>query len=126
MTPELVLGSTWPVFIGFTVLCMCGCAAIIGISLARDWRPARHAFPFALLLGVIDRLLTYALFNGNLLSPGGAVIDLYCILMSALLAYHYTLSRQLARQYPWMYRRFLVFGWRRVRNRSARDVLAKI
>lgn len=117
MMPEIVLGSSWAVFVAFTVLCMCSCSAIIGISLAHEWRPARHVLPFALLLSVIDRVLVSTLFGGDLLSPGGAVIDSYCILMSALLAYHYALSRQLVRQYPWMYRQFLVFGWRRLRSR---------
>jgi hypothetical protein len=119
MIEEMILGSTWPVFIAFTVLCMCGCAVMIGVSFAQEWRPARHLLPLGLVLSAIDRGAVYALFNGNLLSPGGALIDTYCILMSALLAYHYTLSRQLVRQYPWLYRRFFLLGWRRIRTRSA-------
>jgi hypothetical protein len=116
MMPQIILGSSWQVFIEFTIFCMCGCSAMIGISLAREWRPARHVLPFVLLLAVIDRVLVSTSFGGDLMSAGGAVIDSYSIMMSALLAYHYALSRQLVRQYPWMYRRFLVFGWRRLRT----------
>ena len=119
MNPDVVLGSSWPVFIIFTVFCMSGCAAITGMALAREWRPARHILPFGVGLVIVDRALVYVLFNASLLSPGGLLLDSYCILMSALLAYHYTLSQQLVRQYPWMYRRFLLFGWRRIRTRSA-------
>ena len=118
MNPELILGSSYPVFFGFTVICMCGCAALLGIRIAREWRPARHLIPFGITLGLIDRALVYFLFRGELLSPTGFIIDTYCILLAATLAYRFTLSAQLVCQYPWMYRRFLLLGWRRLRARQ--------
>ena len=116
MISEQTLGNSYPVFVGLTLVCMCGCGGLIGAAIARQWRPARHVIPFGLALGIIDRTLTFLLFQGDLLSPGGFVIDTYCILLAAVLAWRYTLASQLVRQYPWMYRRSLLLGWRRARQ----------
>ena len=116
MKETLILGTTYPVFIGVTLICMCGCAIAMGRGLARAWRPARHALPYGLLLGIADRLIIHTLFGGDIMSVTGFVIDTYCILITALVAYRYTLAAQMVRQYPWLYRRFLIFGWRRSRT----------
>jgi hypothetical protein len=115
---ELILGNSYAVFAGFTVTCMCSAAAFLGMTFAREWRPARHLLPFGIALGLIDRLVAHALFQADLFSPGGFTIDTYCILLAAVLAYRLTLAAQLQRQYPWIYRRFLLFGWRRIPTRS--------
>jgi hypothetical protein len=112
----LILGTTYPVFIGVTLVCMCGCAILMGRALARSWQPARRAVPYALLLAIADRLLIYGLFNGDITSIPGFIVDLYCILLAGLVAYRFTLAGQMVRQYPWLYRRFLIFGWRRRRE----------
>jgi hypothetical protein len=114
MNFEFVLGSDFAVFAGFTVLFMGSCAALTGMKLAREWQPARHLVPYALALGVLDRLLGHALFGSDLLSATGLAIDTYVVLMAALLAYHRVLAQMLVRQYPWMYRQFLIFGWRSI------------
>lgn len=114
MNPELVLGNSIAVFAGFTLLCMGSCAALTGMNLARQWQPARNLVPYALALGLIDRLLGHALLGSDLFSATGFAIDTYVILMAALLAYHRVLGCLLVRQYPWMYRHFLFFGWRNV------------
>lgn len=112
----LLLGTTYPVFIGVTLICMCGCAILMGRALASSWKPARRAVPYALLLGIADRLLIYGLFNGDITSITGYIVDQYCILLAALVTYRFTLAGQMVRQYPWLYRRFLIFGWRRRRQ----------
>ena len=114
--PTLILGTTVPVFIGVTLIVMCGCAILMGRALASSWQPARRAVPYALLLGIADRLLIYGLFNGNIASITGFIVDTYCISMAALITYRFTLAGQMVRQYPWLYRRFLIFGWRRRRQ----------
>jgi branched-chain amino acid transport system ATP-binding protein len=63
-------------------------------------------------LAFADRFLIYALFDGDIESVSGFAIDLYCILLSALIAYRLTLAAQMVRQYPWLYERVLLFGWR--------------
>ena len=115
MNPELILGNSYAVFLGLTLCCMCSTAALLGKTFAREWRPARHLLPIGIALGLVDRALAHALFQANLLAAGGLLIDTYCILLAATMAYRWTLSSQLQRQYPWMYQRFLLFGWRRIR-----------
>jgi hypothetical protein len=112
MTPQMVLGTTLPVFIGVTLVLMCGCAILMGRALALSWRPARHAVPYGLLLAFADRFLIYALFDGDMKAVGGAIVDTYCILFCALITYRLTLAEQMVRQYPWLYERVLLFGWR--------------
>ena|ERR1700680_723750 len=115
MIETLILGTTYPVFIGVTIICMCGCSIMMGRALAEAWRPARHALPYALLLGVADRVIIHTLFGGDIASVSGFIIDTYFILLAALVTYRYTLATQMVRQYPWLYRRFLILGWRRIR-----------
>jgi hypothetical protein len=111
----LILGTTLPVFIGVTVVVICGCAVLMGRALARSWQPARRAVPYALLLAITNRLLICGLFNGDITSITGFIVDTYCILLAALVTYRFTLAGQMVRQYPWLYRRFLIFGWRQRR-----------
>jgi len=127
MTPELLLGNSYAGFIGFTVLVMCSAAALIGRQLAQTWRPARRLIPYGIVLTIVDRLLGHVLTGSQLASPGGWLIDSYCILMASGLGYRYVLAQRLAQQYPWMYRPFLWFGWRRVdRISQTQDHVAEL
>ena len=116
MTARQLLGADFAVWFGVIVL-MCGCAHLMGRALAQSWRPARAAVPYALILGVADRGLIYALFGGNLFSVTGFIIDSYLILMTAVVTYHLTLSAQMVRQYPWLYERHLFLTWRAKREK---------
>jgi small-conductance mechanosensitive channel len=116
VSPGLLLGTDLAVWFGVTVVLMCGCAHLTGRALAQSWRPARHAVPYALMLGVADRFLIYALFGGNLLSISGFIIDTYLILMTAVVTYHVTLAAQMVRQYPWLYERHMLITWRAKRG----------
>ena len=112
MTARMILGTSLPVFIGVTLILMCGCAILMGRALAAAWRPARDAVPYGLMLAAADRFLIYALFGGDITSVSGFALDTYCILFSALITYRLTLAAQMVRQYPWLYERVLLFGWR--------------
>ena len=65
---EELLGISWPIFIGLTLVLFGGCAFMTGQSLASGWRPAWLALPYALLLAAGDRFLAFALFQRPLLS----------------------------------------------------------
>ena len=110
------LGTTLPVFIGLTVMLMGGTACLTGQALARNWRPVWQTLPYALLLGLGDRFLTYALFDGELLNPLGYVVDTAIILAIGLLAYRLTRVHRMVSQYPWLYRRAGPFAWREIEN----------
>ncbi len=109
---ESLMGTTPGVFIGITLIFMGGCSFMTGQALASTWRPAWHAFPYTLLLGCGDRFLVFALFQGNLFSPAGYVIDTIILLAVTLVAYRITRARQMATQYPWLYERAGLFGWK--------------
>lgn len=109
---EPVLGSTIGTFLGVTVVLFGFAAVMTGQALARTWRPAWHLVPYALLLAVGARFITYALFDGELLSPGGYVAGAVVLLVLSLLSYRATLARKMVTQYPWLYDRDGVFTWR--------------
>lgn len=109
---EALLGTSIPVFIGVT-LCLIGFAAFMtGQALAATWKPVWQVILYSLLLGFADRFLTWALFQGELLSLSGYVIDTIAIILIALTAYRLTLARRMTVQYPWLYERTGIFTWR--------------
>ncbi len=112
ITDKLILGTSLLVFLLVTVVLMGTCAILAGRALARAWRPARSILPYALLLAFTSRFLIYALFGGNLQAVWGFVIDLYVILLAALLSYRLTMVKQMVRQYPWLYEPVFWFSWR--------------
>ncbi len=106
------LGSSWPVFIGLTVMIFGGAAFLTGQALARTWQPQLLLLPYSLLLGCGDRFLVYALFGGELLSVAGYLVDSLVLLAIAALAYQLTRAHKMVSQYPWLYERRGLFGWR--------------
>lgn len=110
---DSLLGASPGAFLGLTLLLFGGAALATGRALARHWRPAWQTLPYAALLGVGDRFLLYALFDGSLLSASGYVIAVLILLALALLAYRLTLARGMVRQYPWLYETAGPLSWRR-------------
>jgi len=113
---EGALGTTLPVFIGLTLVLFGGAAFLTGQALASGWQQAWKAVPYALLLGVGDRFLTYAMFEGELLTLSGYLIHSAVLLAICLLAYRLTKARKMVSQYPWLYERDGLFGWRQRRH----------
>jgi branched-chain amino acid transport system ATP-binding protein len=107
-----LLGTTWPAMIWITLIFMGGCAFMTGQSLARTWRPLWQTIPYALLLGLADRFLVFALFEGQLLSIAGYLADGTFLVAVAVATYRATRARMMVTQYPWLYQRDGLFGWR--------------
>ena len=104
-------GVSFPVFLGITLILGGGCAFMTGRALALSWRPQWHYVVYALMLAAADRFLTFALFDGALLSVGAYVIDACLLIVIATLAFRLTRARQLVRQYPWDYETsFFIFS----------------
>lgn len=110
---EELLGARLGVFLGLTVCVMGFAAYATGQALANTWKPLWHAVLYAVLLGFGDRFLGFALFEGELLSPSGYLIDTAVLVAIALLGYRLNLARKMVRQYPWLYQRSGPFSWRR-------------
>jgi hypothetical protein len=87
-------------------------AFLAGQAAARSWRPAWRILPAATLLAAADRFLLYALFDAELASPGGFLIAAAILAGLAATAYYLTRARKMVQQYPWLYERRGLFGWR--------------
>ena len=110
-----LLGTSLPVFIGLTVMIMGFACFMTGQALANTWRPMWHIVPYSFLLGFADRFLTWGLFEGELLSISGYIIDSLVLLGIAATAYRLTQARRMVMQYPWIYERSGPFSWREKR-----------
>ena len=106
------IGSGLGVFIGVTLGVIGFAAFMTGQAVANTWKPAWHAVAYALLLGCADRFLVYALFDGELLSLAGYVLDSAVLIAIALAAFRMAQVRKMVQQYPWLYARAGIFAWR--------------
>ncbi len=106
-----LLGTSWSVTLAVTIIFMGGCAIITGRALADSWRPAWLVVPYVLLLGLANRFLIFALFDGALLSLSGFVVHTAILLAMALASYRATRARRMVTQYPWLFVRAGPFGW---------------
>lgn len=109
---EEFLGVSWPVFIGLTIVLFGGAAWLTGQAVASGWRPVSYVVGYTLLLGLGDRFLTFALFGGPLLSLQGYIIDTAVLMVFCLVGYRATRAGMMVKQYPWLYERSGLLGWR--------------
>jgi hypothetical protein len=107
-----LLGTLLGVFIGLTVIIAGGAAIMTGRALADGWQPAWMVVAACFGLTIADRFLVYALFQGELLSLSGFVIDFLVLVALALLAWRITAVRKMVIQYPWRYERTSLFAYR--------------
>jgi len=89
-----------------------GAAIMTGRALADGWQPAWQVVLACIGLDLANRFLSYALFDGELLSLSGLLIDFVVITALALLAYRITAVRKMVSQYPWRYERSSLFAFR--------------
>ena len=109
---EDVLGGGLLEFVLLTVVLFGGFGFMMGQALAMTWRPAWQLVPYAVLLAAANRFLGFALFGGELLSPTGFLIDVLVVGAIALIAFRLTRVAKMLNQYPWLYQRAGLFGWR--------------
>ena len=64
------------------------------------------------LFAAVAMTALFALFEGELLSLGGFIVDSAVLIVIGLLSYRLTLTRKMVTQYPWIYERAGLFGWR--------------
>ena len=110
-----LLGTSLSVFIGVTVCLMGFAAYMTGQALANNWRPIVQAFLYCALLGLVDRFLIFALFEGELLSLTGYIIDTAVLMGISTLSYRLTQANKMVTQYPWIYEPRGLLGWREKR-----------
>ena len=95
-----------------TVFVMGFAAFMTGQALANGWQPVWKAVPYGILMGVGNRFLVFALFQGELLSLSGLVIASAVLVAMTAASYRLIQARKMVSQYPWLYESAGLFGWR--------------
>lgn len=108
-----VLGTTLPVFLTVTGLVIGFAAYMTGQAIANTWRPVWQLVVYCFLLGLAARFLIFALFDGELLALSGYAASTALLLAIGVFGYRLTRARKMVHQYPWLYERAGLFGWRR-------------
>ncbi len=98
------------------LLVMWFAAYMTGQALANTWRPVWQVLMYGAMLGLVDRFLVFALYQGELLSIGGYLIDAAILIAFAGSAFRLTQAHRMVSQYPWLYERTGPFSWRQKRG----------
>ncbi|MHC8493718.1 DUF6867 family protein [Thalassospira sp. SM2505] len=109
---ESITGTSIGVTIGITIILMGFCSFMTGQAIANTWRPSYQLVPYGLLLGLVDRFLVYALFEGELLSLSGYIFDTAILFVITFAAFRLTQVNKMLSQYPWLYERIGPFAFR--------------
>ena len=109
---ESILGTTFSVFFGITVVIMGFAAFATGQAIAVSWRPIWQGFFYCALLGLADRFFTFSLFDGELLSVTGYILDTVVLIGIFQIGFRLTRAKTMVAQYPWLYERAGPFSWR--------------
>ncbi len=107
---QALLGTSFGVFFGITVLLTGFAAFMSGQAVANTWRPYWQILVYCALLGGAARFLIYGLFNGALWSPTGYLIGTGVLMLIGTFAFRLTRARRMVLQYPWLYNRAGLFG----------------
>ncbi len=108
---EQLLGTSIWVYLGLTVIITGGAAAMMGQAVAITWRPFWQVMLYSILLGLADRFLVFALFEGVLLSLSGFITHTLTVMLIASAAFRISRAHNMVHQYPWLYKRSGLFGW---------------
>jgi hypothetical protein len=115
---QTLLGSSLGVFLGLTVIIIGGAAIMTGRALADGWKSPWQVVAACLGLALVNRFLVYALFEGELLSLSGLIIDFIVLTALALLAHRLTMVHKMVAQYPWRYERASLWTYREKARQS--------
>ncbi|WP_341701971.1 DUF6867 family protein [Ferrovibrio sp.] len=109
-----ILGENIWVFIGLTLILTGGCAFLMGQAIAGTWRPYLQVVPYSLLLAATNRFLSFALFGEQLLAIVPYLVAVGVVLGFASFGFRLTRADQMVHQYPWLYARRGLLGWREI------------
>jgi hypothetical protein len=109
---QSLLGTSFGVFIGLTVIIIGGAAIMTGRALADGWKSPLQVVFACFGLTLADRFLIYALFGGELLHLSGFLIDFAVLTAMALTAHRLTVVHKMVAQYPWRYERASLLTYR--------------
>ena len=113
---ESFLGTSIGVFIGMTGMFIGFAAWMTGQAIAGTWRPYWQVVLYCILLGGAARFLIYGLYDGELWHLTGYLMDAATLIAIGSFAYFLTRARKMVSQYPWLYERAGLFGWKERRG----------
>ena len=105
-------GASAVPFLVLTVFLGGGAGWLTGRAVALTWRPVLQLVAYALLLAAAVRFLHFALGEGRLLSAHYYAVDFAVALVGAGLGFRRTRTRQMVRQYGWLYAPAGPLSWR--------------
>lgn len=109
---QAILGENIWVFLGLTVVLVGGCSFLMGQAIAGTWRPYWQILPYSLILAAANRFLAFALFKEQLLAVIPYLLSIVVVWAFATFGYRLTKVDQMIHQYPWLYERASLLGWR--------------
>lgn len=107
-----ILGENIWVFLGLTVILVGGCAFLMGQAIAGTWRSYWQILPYSLIMAAANRFLSFALFKEQLLAVVPYLISILVVWALATFGFRLTRVDQMVHQYPWLYERSGLLGWR--------------
>lgn len=99
-------------FIVVTLFLGGGAAYLTGRAQASRWKSIPVLVFYILLLTCAVRFFHFALYEGVLLSLYYYILNFVILLAFALFGFRLTRARQMVRQYPFLYERAGLLGWR--------------
>lgn len=111
LTPGVV-GSSWMAYAFINLVLSGGAVWITGHAIAVSWKPLWHVLGYALLLSFATRFVLFALFEAELLSGIGLLVTLALLAAMGVLSFRLNRARKMVLQYPWLYVRSGLLGWR--------------
>ena len=103
--------TVW-LFLLVTVVMGGWAAWMTGRAVALTWRPTWQLALYILLLGGVVRFIHYALFGATLLSLHYYLVDGIVLLARGGAGGRYNRTRQMTRQYRWLYEKSGPFSWK--------------
>ena len=99
-----------------TMVVFCFFGVMTGQALAQNWRPTWQIALYGVLLSLGARVATLILFARQLRGPADEAVE-FAVLAVVIagctaLAFRLTRARRMVTQYPWLYVRHGLFGWR--------------
>jgi len=101
----ILYGNSLAAFIVITLVLAGAAAWMTGRAIARTWGSMTIAALYMVPLAAAARFLHYALAGGDLLSLQYFLVNLVILIGICLLSYRVARTSQLAKQYPWLYRK---------------------
>lgn len=98
----------------FLITCLLGgwAAWMTGKACAVTWRPYAVFVAYMIPLGFAVRFIHHALFEGTLFSAQYFLVDTLILLVIGTIGFRYTRTKQMARQYYWIYEKVSPLTWR--------------